>query len=162
MHNIDFGHLLVPVVRDGFEDEPELDVVAGFDGGGADGFGVDVGLAGADEREREAFDLWGEADIVAEDDLESGSGEGGGADILDVAVEEGGFASGEAGGLAHGEFGEDERLRVAVSGKDGVGGFDGRLKQTIPKRRPRFDGSSGGAEKMASSLAELPSAGEPG
>ncbi len=117
----DLGELNVPVGGDGFEDEAELTVVGGLEGSGADGLGIDVGLMGADEGEGEGFDVRGHLLVVAEDDLNGDRGDGLGTGVLDVTVDEGGLAAGEAGGLAHGDLGEGKVGGVGCEGLDGVG-----------------------------------------
>ena len=81
LDDVDFGDLDIPVAVDVFEDEAELAILSGGEGCGGDGLGVDVGLVGADEQEREGFDLGGEAFVVAEEHLDGDGGDGLGAGV---------------------------------------------------------------------------------
>ena len=72
----DLWILLVPVGGYGVENQAEVAVLPRFDGGGRDWLGIDVGLAGADQAEREGHSLGILADIAMEADLDGDRGEG--------------------------------------------------------------------------------------
>ena len=72
--DVDFGQLDVPVTGKVLEDKAELAIVAGFEGSGGDGLGIDVGLAGADEGDGEGLDGRGHILVVAEEDLDADGG----------------------------------------------------------------------------------------
>jgi hypothetical protein len=117
---MDFGHLVVPVAGDGLEGKAKLAVVAGFEWGGGDGLGIDIGLVGADDGEGLGFDLGWELDVVAEEDLDGDAGDGLVASVADVAVDVGVLAAGDVFGLAHGELRERQIGGVGGQRLDGV------------------------------------------
>ena len=69
----------------------------GLQGGGADRLGVHVGLVGANQGEGDGLDGGRLALVVGEEDLDGDAGQGLVAGVADMAVEEGGGSSGDAG-----------------------------------------------------------------
>ncbi len=124
---MDVRHLSVPVVGNALEDKTELTIIAGFERCGRDRLGVDVGLVSADESQGDGLDLGGHGFVVAEENLHGHCGDGLRASVFNVAVDEGGFSSGEAGGLAHGELGERQICGVGGGRLDYVRGNAGGL-----------------------------------
>jgi hypothetical protein len=123
---VDFRHLVVPVTGNGLEGKAKLAVVAGFERGGGDGLGIDIGLVGADEGEGLGLDLGRELDIVAKEYLDGDAGDGLVAGVADVAIDIGVLATGDVLRLAHGELREREVGGVGGQRLDGVS-WDGCL-----------------------------------
>ena len=122
MDGADGWELLIPVGIDIFEGEAELVVIAWREGRGTDGFGIDVGLVGADEVERYGLDLRRLLGVVGEEYLDRCADDGASAGVADVAVDIGDLAAGEGAGFAHLDLGEGEACGIGVGREEGVGG----------------------------------------
>ena len=92
-HDVDLWKLCVPVLRDRFKDQPELAVIAWFERICGDGLGVDLGFAGADERDGQGFEVRWHALVISEEDLNSDCRDGLASLVGDVAIEEGALAA---------------------------------------------------------------------
>ena len=114
LDDVDLRHFHIPVGTDVFKDEAKVGCCRGRERGGGDRFGIYIGLAATNEGEGECLDLWGEADVIAEEDLDGDPSDGAAADIGDVAIDIGGLAAGETGGLAHLLIRKRERGGVGV------------------------------------------------
>jgi len=121
-------------------------VGAGGEWGGGKRLRIDIRVAGADEVERHRFVLGDSVGVAVKEHLDGDGGDGARAAIGDDAVEVGDLASGEVGGLAHGDLAEFEAGGVGVErGVDGGRGRAGlRVSAKNEKRADKRKDDGGG------------------
>lgn len=113
----------IPVRGDRVEDKPEILAGAWFEGRGRESLHIYIRFPCPDELELMGLVLDDLVGNVAEENLDGDADDGAGAVVGDVAVEVSDLASGQIGGLAHGEAGNEDVGRVWIEG--GGGGHDG-------------------------------------
>ncbi len=107
----------IPVPWKSLEDQPELSILARLQGRGRDRLGINVRLTRPNNRQRKSLDMRWHALLIAEEHLNSDTGDRLWTTISNLAINKGGLPSGKADGFTHHLASDGEARRVGIERK---------------------------------------------